>query len=62
MRDHRDQHAAVVRGAAALRQRRTAKGKPLKQVQLFQYLGRIIAYGGSDVPAARQQETTYLCS
>ena len=37
------------------RQRFTAKGKPLKQVQLFKYLGRIIAYYGSDVPAARRQ-------
>ena len=55
MRACRDQHAAVRRGAAALRQRFTAKGKPLKQVQLFKYLGRIIAYDGSDVPAARRQ-------
>ena len=28
---------------------------PLKQVQLFKYLGRIIAYNGSDVIAARRQ-------
>ena len=35
--------------------RPTACGKPLTQVQLFKYLGRIIAYDGSDVPAARRQ-------
>ena len=51
----RDQHVPALCGAAALRQRFTAKGKPLKQVQLFKYLGRIIAYGGSDVPVARRQ-------
>ena len=52
---YRDQHVPALRGAAALRQRFTTKGKPLKQVQLFKYLGRIIAYGSSDVPAARRQ-------
>ena len=38
-----------------LRQRFTAKGNPLKRVQLFKYLGRIIAYGSNDVPAACRQ-------
>ena len=38
-----------------LRQRFTAKGKPLPQVQLFKYLGRIIAYDGNGVPVARRQ-------
>jgi len=51
----RDQHAAAARGAAALRQQFTAYGEPLKQVQTFKYLGRIVAYDGSDVPAARRQ-------
>ena len=55
MRARRDQHAAARRGAAALRERFTAKEEPLTQVQLFKYLGRIIAYDGSDVPAARRQ-------
>ena len=55
MRAHQDQHAAAHRRAAALRQRFTAKRKPLKQVQLFKYLWRIIAYDGNDVPSARLQ-------
>ena len=55
MRARQDQYAAARRGAATLRQRFTAKGKPLKRVQLFKYLGRIIAYDGNDVPAARPQ-------
>ena len=55
MRARQDQYAAARRGAATLRQRFTAKGKPLKRVQLFKCLGRIIAYNGNDVPAARRQ-------
>ena len=55
MRARRDQHAAARRRAAAMRQRFTAKEKPLTQIQLFKYLGRIIAYNGNDVPAARRQ-------
>ena len=55
MQARRDQHVAAVRGADALRQRFTTKGIPLKQIQLFKYLGRIIAYDGSNVPAAHRQ-------
>ena len=38
-----------------LQERFMTKRKLIKQVQLFKYLGRIIAYDGSDVPAARRQ-------
>ena len=53
--ERRDQHAVAARCAAAVEQTFTAMGKPLCRVETFKYLGRVIAYDDSDVPAARRQ-------
>ena len=51
----RRQHAVAAQRKAALRQTFTAYGEPLRQVSQFKYLGRIVSYEDSDVPAVRRQ-------
>ena len=40
---------------AATKQGFTAYSKPLLRVEIFKYLGRLIVYDDTDVPAARRQ-------
>ena len=45
----------AARCVAAPEQGFTANDKPLRRVEIFKYLGRLIAYDDTDVPAARRQ-------
>ncbi len=47
------QHAAVERAHLALRQTFTAYGKELERVEVFKYLGRLLAYNNNDTQAVR---------
>ena len=53
--ERRDRHAVAARCAAATEQEFTAYDKPLWRVDIFKYLGRLIAYNDTDIPAARRQ-------
>ena len=50
----RRQHAIAAQGRAALRQTFTAYGEPLKRVNQFNYLGRIVSYDDNDTPVVRR--------
>ena len=52
--ERRERHAVAARCAAAPEHGFTAYGKPLLRVEIFKYLGRLIAYDDTDVPAARR--------
>ena len=45
----------AARCVAATEQGFTANGKPLRRVEIFKYLGCLVAYHDTDVPAARRQ-------
>ena len=51
----RDRHAVAARYAAATEHEFIAYTSPLRRVEIFKYLWRLIAYGDADVPAARRQ-------
>ena len=53
--ERRDRHAVAAHYAATTVQSLTAHDKPLRQVEIFKYLGRLIAYDDTDVPAARRR-------
>ena len=53
--ERRDRHAVAACCAAATEQAFTAYNKPLRRLATFKYLGRLIGYGNTDVPVARQQ-------
>ena len=48
------QRAVATQGKAALRQTFTAYGEPLKRVQQYKYLGRIVSYDDNDTPSVRK--------
>ncbi len=47
------QHAAAKRAHLTLRQTFTAYGKELERVEVFKYLGRLLAYDDNDTQAVR---------
>jgi hypothetical protein len=47
------QHAAAERAHLALRQMFTAYGKELERVEVFKYLGRLLAYDNNDTQAVK---------
>jgi hypothetical protein len=47
------QHAAAERAHLALRQTFTAYGEELERVEVFKYLGRLLAYNDNDTQAVR---------
>jgi hypothetical protein len=47
------QHAAVERAHLALQNTFTAYGKGLERVEVFKYLGRLLAYDDNDSQAVR---------
>jgi hypothetical protein len=47
------QHAAAECAHLALSQTFTAYGKELERVEIFKYLGRLLAYNNSDTQAVR---------
>ncbi len=49
--ERKRQHAAAVRSQEALRHSFTAYGEELERVEVFKYLGRLIAYDDSDTQA-----------
>ena len=51
----RARHAVAARCADATEHSFTAYGEPLRRVEVFKYLGRVVAYDDTDVPAARRQ-------
>ena len=51
----RDRHAVTARCAAATEQEFAAYTNPLRRVEIFKYLRRLIVYDDTDVPAARRQ-------
>ena len=53
--ERRDRHAVAARCAAAMEQGFTAYHKSLLRVEIFKYLGRLISYDDTDVPATRRQ-------
>jgi hypothetical protein len=50
----RRQHVIAAQGRTALRHTFTAYGEPLKRVNQFKYLGRIVSYNDNDTPAVRR--------
>ena len=51
--ERKRQHAAAVRSQEALKQSFTAYGEELERVEVFKYLGRLIAYDDADNQAMR---------
>ena len=51
--ERKRQHAAAVRSQEALRRWFTAYGEKLEKVEVFKYLGRLIAYNDADTQAMR---------
>ena len=55
--ERRSRHNVASRCSAAVGHVFTAYDKPLVRTDTFKYLGRILAYDNSDLPAARRQLT-----
>lgn len=53
--DRRDRHAVAARCATVTDHTFTANGNPLRRAETFKYLGRVVAYNDSNLPAARRQ-------
>ena len=51
--ERRRQHERAVASALALRHTFTAYDQPLERVEVFRYLGRLLAYGDDDAQAVR---------
>ena len=53
--ERRVQHEAAANSARALQQQFTAYGEPLERVEVFKYLGRLMAYDDNDAQAINTQ-------